>query len=270
MSAVIVSSVARTSGFQQSVALGFLNLGILFVTLVVVVVAVVLAIVGGVTTYRAWRRRNGHLSPAESAQQLRAVQNRIGWDAAAQLRGVLLRRGVPPTVQVWGVVPDPGEVFFYDVPVGYERYYGQDVTYGRSGGLFFGHPAFVVAGVVASTIGNEARRLTAESRARTQWRDRQETRVLVTNHRLVCLVAGRWMSFYYSAMTAVYPEVREGLLVCEFDGGTAPLRLFGPNAPIAAVMTVLGTHGPDAVAQHPSLRPLGTALTLTAGKTAVP
>lgn len=270
VSAAIVSSIARTPGFQQSVELGLLNLGILLVTLAAVVVAVVLAIVGGVKTYRTWRRRSGHLSPVESAQQLRAVHNRIGWSAAAQLRSTLLRREVPPTVQVWGVVPELDEVFFYDMPVGYERYYGQDVTYGRSGGLFFGHPAFVVAGVVASTIGNEARRLSAESRARAQWRDGQEIRVLITNHRLVCLVAGGWMSFYYSAMTAVYPEVREGALVCEFNGGTAPLRLFGPNAPIAAVMTVLGAHGFDAVAQHPSLRPLDAELTLTAGQAVVP
>jgi hypothetical protein len=252
----VISAVRQTPGFDQSVELGFLNLGILLVAFLAIVAAMVLAIVGGVKTFRAWRRRNGHRSPAESAQQLREVHSRLGWTAAINLRNALMQRQVPSTVQVWEVVPEPGEVFFFDVPMGYDRYYGQDVTYGRSGGFFFGHPAFVVAGLAASTIGNAARRQSAEAQARTQWREWQEARVLVTNRRLVCLVAGEWISFHYSAMTAVYPEVRDWALVCEFNGVTSPLRLSGPNAPVAAVMTVFATHGLDAVAQHPSLQAL--------------
>lgn len=255
----IAGAIAQTPGFQESVELGFLNLGILLVAFAAIVTAIVLAIVGGVKTFRAWRRRNGHYSPAESAQQLREVHSRLGWSAAITLRNTLLQREVPPTVQVWEVIPERDEVFFFDVVMGYERYYGQDVTYGRSGGFFFGHPAFVVAGLVASGIGNAARRQSAQAQAQTQWREGQQARVLVTNRRLVCLVGGEWVSFYYSAMTAVYPEVRDWALVCEFNGITSPLRLSGPNAPIAAVMTVFATHGLDAVAQHPSLQALSNA-----------
>lgn len=254
----IVSAIAQTPGFQQSVELGFLNLGILLVAFAAIVTAIVLAIVGGVRTFKAWRRRNGHYSPAESAQQLREVHSQLGWSAAITLRNTLLQREVPPAVQVWEVVPERDEVFFFDVVMGYERYYGQNVTYGRSGGFFFGHPAFVVAGLVASGIGNAARRHSAQAQAQTQWREGQQARVLVTNRRLICLVGGEWVSFYYSAMTAVYPEVRDWALVCEFSGITSPLRLSGPNAPLAAVMTVFATHGLDALAQHPSLQTLNS------------
>jgi hypothetical protein len=56
-------------------------------------------------------------------------------------------------------------------------------------------------------------------------------------------------------MTAVYPEVDRWALVCQFDS-TSPLLLHGPAAPAAALVTVLMTHGPEAIQQHPSLAPL--------------
>ncbi|MFT2815897.1 hypothetical protein [Leifsonia sp. A12D58] len=211
---------------------------------------------------RHLRWRNGRLyqdqiTARETAQLLQNRQSELGWNAAGALRASLLRREVPPTVQMWDVVPEPGEVFFFDVPVEYERYYGQDVAYNSGGGFFIGPPAFVVAGLAVNSMANAARRRNAEAAARSQWREWQQVRLLVTNHRLICLANGQWMSFHYSAMTAVYPEVREWALVCEFGVMSPPLRIRGTNAPIAAVMTVFGTRGLEAVAQHPSLQSLG-------------
>lgn len=57
-------------------------------------------------------------------------------------------------------------------------------------------------------------------------------------------------------MTAVYPEVDRWTLICEFGDATEPRLLSGLSAPLMCVMTVLLTYGPDAVTQHPSLRPL--------------
>jgi len=78
---------------------------------------------------------------------------------------------------------------------------------------------------------------------------------VASNQRLLCQVGGRWLSFHYSAMTAVYPEVGDWTLITQY-GGTSPLMLSGLHVPAAALFTVLGTHGPDAVAVHPSLQML--------------
>lgn len=157
---------------------------------------------------------------------------------------------------VWEIVPEQGEVFFYDLRAVYERYYGQDVSYTPSGGFFFGSPAFILAGMAVTGLANSSRRRAAEAQAQTQWREYEPARVIVSNHRILCLVRGQWLSFSYGAMTAVYPEVAQATLVCEFRGAP-PLRLRGADVPIAAVMTVFATHGLEAVAEHPSLQVLG-------------
>lgn len=163
---------------------------------------------------------------------------------------------MPLTIPVWEVVPEAGEVFFYDVPVDYERYYGQDVSYRPASGFFLGSPAFILAGLAVSGVANASRRNAAEAQARMQWREGEHIRLVVSNHRLLCLVRGQWVSFHYAAMTAIYPEVAQWALVAEFQG-IPPLRLRGVDAPIAAVMTVFATHGLPALAEHPSLQALG-------------
>lgn len=177
------------------------------------------------------------------------------WSEARRLRRALLARQVPETIGLWEVVPEEGEVFFYDVPAVYDRYYGQDATYQRAGGLLLGSPAFLLAGLAVTGLANAQRRRAAEQQAATQWRDRQPTRVVVTNHRLVCLLGGQWLSYHYSAMNAVYPEVAARTLVCGF-ASIPPLRLSGADAPILAVMTIFATHGLQGLADHPSLRAL--------------
>lgn len=178
------------------------------------------------------------------------------WAEAARLRRSVLAREVPRTMAVWEIVPEQGEVFFYDLRAVYERYYGQDVSYTPSGGFFFGSPAFILAGMAVTGLANSSRRRAAEAQAQTQWREYEPARVIVSNHRILCLVRGQWLSFSYGAMTAVYPEVAQATLVCEFRGAP-PLRLRGADVPIAAVMTVFATHGLEAVAEHPSLQVLG-------------
>ncbi|ROQ41510.1 hypothetical protein EDF46_0890 [Frondihabitans sp. PhB188] len=177
------------------------------------------------------------------------------WSEARRLRAALLDQEVPPTISAWEIVPEAGEVFFYDLKAVHERFYGQDAGYQPTGSFLLGSPAFILAGLVVTGAVNASRQRAAQALAATQWRDREGIRVLVTNHRLLCLVRGQWLSFHYGAMTAVYPEVAERTLVCGFES-IPPLRLSGIDAPILAVMTLFMTHGADALAQHPALRPL--------------
>lgn len=238
--------------------------GLLLVVLayVAALVALVFVIVGIVTTLVQWRRRRlrakGRLTPAERAAEAQAQAHLSAWDDARALRETLVRHHVPPQVTVWDVVPNAGEVFFVDAIVHYARFYGQEVPYSRSGGYFFGHPLFVVAGIALTEAGNAARRSAAEAAARTQWRDQQPVRLLVSNQRLICNVGGQWLTFAYAAITAVYPEVDDWSLICQFDS-TSPLMLHGPAAPAAALITVLMTHGPDAVQHHPAFQRMGGA-----------
>lgn len=204
----------------------------------------------------------GHPDPAPAfsapAEGLTAAEraSAAGWAEARRLRALLLDRQVPQTVVVWELVPEPGEVFFYDVRAEYERYYATDVRYSRAGGFFLGSPAFVVAGLTLNGLVQSQRRRAAEARAQTQWREWADVRLVVSNRRLACFVRGQWLSFPYAAMTAVHPAIEQWALVCEFEG-TSPLRLRGVDAPLTAVLTVFGTHGPAGVAGHPGLASLG-------------
>jgi hypothetical protein len=255
------NAIATRPDIRNNLGLDFALLVLVAVVLIGPVVAAIVAIRRGARVWRAWRGANGHYTPAQkktrAATEIAQVASSSGWNAAGALRARLIARMVPAPITVWEIVPGPGEVMFFDLGADYSRYYGQDVTYATRGGFFYGHPTFVLAGIAATAIGNASRRSSAQAQAQTQWRDFQPARVIVTNQRLVCWADGRWLTFSYSAMTAVYPEVDHWALVCEFGDVAVPLRLTGVSAPLISVMTILLTHGPDAVAAHPSLQTLG-------------
>lgn len=232
--------------YEQNLGLLLLNLILVSVGPLGALAALVLAVVNGIRA--PFRAR---------AARAAAAQSNAGWAAAQSLRETLSRGERPPTIRVWEIVAYPGEVMYCDVVAEYARYYGQAVSYEHRSGFFFGHPAFVVAGLAATAIGNSANRAAARSAARVAWREWQQCRVIVTDQRLMCHVNGEWLSFHFSAMTAVYPEADRWSVVCQFGGGAAPLLLSGPNIPTIAVLTVLQTHGREAVASHPSLQTLG-------------
>ncbi len=219
------------------------------------IVLLIVALVQGTRTYRRWRRRGGHFTPAEQRELADQAETARLWEHARALRGHLIARRVPQQIGQWHVVPQPGEVFFEQLPLTYARYYGQDVTYQQSGGFFFGRPAFVVGALAVTAIANGVSRSNARAQAAPQWREWQQATVLISNQRLIGYANGQWLSFWFGGMTAVYPEVSTHTLICQFEQGE-PLLLSGPAAPIAAVHTVLQAYGPDALAQHPSLRPL--------------
>ncbi len=235
-------------------------LGLLGLAFLLPLIALVFFIVGVVKAVSGWRRdrrhATGRYNRAELADRAQQEQFARAWADTSQLRATLAAHQVPPQIRVWDVIPRPNEVFFVDTAATYARFYGQNVSYAQSGGFFFGHPLFVAAGLAVTAAGNAARRSAAEAAAAAQWREHQGVRLIASNQRLICHANGQWLSFDYGAMTAVYPEVEQWSLVCQFDSAE-PLMLHGPGVPAAAVITVLMTYGPDAVAEHPSLAPLG-------------
>ncbi len=234
-------------------ALAVLALGL--TALAAPIILLIIAIVQARRVHRESRHRRGQFTAAELAVRDEAKRRQQLWESAADFRQRLLRHEVPPTLQQWDVIPYAGEVFFHDGPMTYARYYGRDVAYSQGSTLAVGSPAFVLATLAASAIGNAASRSSASAQAREQWREWQTTRVLVSNFRLAVLVAGRWLSFDYGAMTAIYPEVRSNTLVCQF-AEAEPLMLQGPHCVFATVMAVFATHGEMGLANHPELRAL--------------
>lgn len=226
--------------------------------LVCPVIALVHASTGGFRAFRHWRRSQGHFTKNEAAVAQREAVSTGAWARAQKLQSSLAQREIPPAIHVWDVVPNANEVFFLDVPADYARYYGMDVSYTQSSGFYYGRPSFVLAGVGISAIANAARRDNAARQAVAHWRERQPCRVLVSNQRLMCQVGGQWLSFYFNAMNAVYPEIENWSLITQYDS-TSPLLLSGPQIPEIALMTVLATQGPDAVVHHPSLQRLRMA-----------
>jgi len=234
------------------VALSLAVLGGGALAVVTGVIGVIRLVVLGI---RYLRHKAGLYTKKEIATQSQADYREHAWRRSRSLRAQLARREVPPAITVWDVVPMQGEVFFLDRSAHYARYYGQDVYYSTQGGFFFGHPLFVAAGLGLTAAINSSRRSQAQAAAREQWREEQWVRVVVSNQRVLCLVGGQWLSFFYGGMTAVYPEVGQWTLICQFSD-TSPMLLSGPDVPEIALMTVLMTHGPEALEQHPSLAPL--------------
>lgn len=250
----LMAAAAEEPGSAR-IWLGLAGIVALLAAVVVPIVLLIRAIIQMRRTFRRAQRSKGRYTKAEQ-QQLAAATDAAGWwEHARRVRGQLLAKEVPAAQQQWDVVPYPDERFFAALPITYARYYGTDVTYGQSSTVAIGHPAFVIGAFAVTAIANANARSRAATLAAAQWREWQQTMVYVTNRRLVVHAAGQWLSFDYDAVSAVYPDVGANALVCQFDRAE-PMLLSGPAAPVAAIFTVLRTHGVDGVRDHPGLQPL--------------
>ncbi|MEN5073092.1 hypothetical protein ABE437_04690 [Isoptericola cucumis] len=230
-------------------------LGLAALAVVGPIVCLVFAARGAFKTFREHQRSRGRFTRSERAALELRQQSDTAWEHAQVLRRQLVQGVVPPTLQTWDIVANPGEVFFLDAPVTYSRYYGQDIAYTQTSGFYYGRPSFVLTGLAFDALSNRARRSAAAAQAAAQWREHQVARLLVSNHRLICHAGGRWLSFYFGGMTAVYPDAAQWALVAQFHD-TEPLMLHGRCVPAVSALTLLMTHGKDAVENHPGLQAL--------------
>ncbi|MEU2202109.1 hypothetical protein [Isoptericola sp. NPDC019482] len=225
---------------------------VVFVGVLAPIALLVLAAVRGKRAYGHHRRSRGRFTVAERRGLELQAQADAAVEHARALRRTLGARQVPPSIRVWDVVPYPEETFFCDTPIMYARYYGMDVEYSQTSGFFFGRPSFVLAGLAATAVGNASRRSAAARQAQEQWREHAQARLVISDKRLLVHVHGRWLSFDYGAMSAIYPEPGNWMVVCQFPD-TAPLMLSGQYAPYASVMALFVTHGEVALREHPAL-----------------
>lgn len=249
-----------------------------FLMVLVPAVGIIWTLVGMVGTYRRSARHQRKLDRQRSQAVQRAggppsarEDYRAGYERAAQMCRVLQSGGQPTVLQSHTVMTAPGERILWQMQAEYRRFYGQDVTYGQGGFFAIGPPLFTIGMLAGSAVANRGARKNAEALAAAQWREFQYSPVLVTDRRLVIHANGQWLSFYYGALTAVYPEADQFTLAMDFEG-TEPLRLEGPDVPTAAVLLLYFAQGQRAVETHPALgnlRRVDGALTGPAGPVAV-
>ena len=243
-------AMTKLSETEGSATAGLLVFALFLFAIAGPVVAMVFTFKGIFRVYGDWRRSRGRYTKAEKIAI--ETQNHLdeAWIHARTLHSSLIKGQVPDAIKTQDVIPNAEEDFYFDLNVEYARFYGHGADYAHAQGLYFGNPLFVVAAMGITAAGNVSRRNAAEAQAATQWREIQNCRVLVSNQRILCLVRGRWLSFYHSAVVAIYPEPGRWTLVCQFEQ-SEPLLLRGPWSPTIGLIATYFTRGPSALSEHP-------------------
>jgi hypothetical protein len=189
----------------------------------------------------------------DSARQLAAEHVTL----AGRLAGQLVAGEAPVLGQVWDVVLQPGERVLLDGSVGYSRYYGlgspaayTNVSTRHSGNVGSGQ---ALLDHKVGRVGNRRRPQAAGVAAAARWRDQQQSRVVVTDRRLLCQVHAKgWVSFDHATATAIQALSETRGVVLEYPD-TAPVRLSGPVTAQLMVIVVWALYGADGLRKHPAL-----------------
>lgn len=176
-----------------------------------------------------------------------------GLARGAALRNVLGMSGNPNTFTPVDLMLDPGETALMDVPMQYQRWYGTDANYVHNTTFAVGRPSFVLASLAGTAIGNASRRQAAYAAAQPQWREHQGLRTVVTNQRIMCQTYSKgWLSFYFRAVSAIYPEPAASTLVLDFVD-SEPLRLHGYDGSSLCVFALALLNGRESLYSHPAV-----------------
>jgi len=203
------------------------------------------------------RRRAGWYTKQEKTAAATDEAYRAGLERAATLKAALTAGSQPHLLHVWDVMLEPDEAVLMDVPLQYGRWYGTDASYMHSTTVVAGRTSFVVGSLVGSAIGsaigNAARRSAALAAAQPMWREHQNVRTIVTDRRIMCWTTARgWMNFWYSDVTAAYPDPAGSTMILDF-GSCEALRLHGYDGASLCIFAIATLNGRQALKHHPAL-----------------
>ena len=250
----IISSAVLASDTEDPLR-SLLMLCIVLTWFILSIILMVRSLRNAHRVFRAHRRSTGHFTKAEQAEADLRKMYADRWSAARAMTARLAQGQLPPPLEIWGIVLEPGENVRLNISADYARFYGLNGQYVHTYGFFWGHPAFVLGGLGVNAITNNSRRRAAEAASRQCWREIQHTQMFLTERRIICQANGRWLSFYYSAVSACYPEPQNNSLVLEFPSAE-PLLIGGPEAPLASAYLVWALYGERGMTGHPALAPL--------------
>jgi hypothetical protein len=183
---------------------------------------------------------------------------------ARRLLAQLLAGELPAVEQVWDVVLQPEERVLLDGSLWYSRFYGSGspptythVSTRHYGAVGVGRRLFDHA---IDNAGNRAREEQAAHAAAARWRDRQQSRVVVTDRRLLCQVKTHgWLGFDHKTVKAIKAVPETNSVVLEYPG-TAPVCLSGVASAQVMVVVVWALYGADGLREHPALSEVRLAL----------
>jgi hypothetical protein len=190
------------------------------------------------------------------ARERDGLRHQAGWVVGRELAWELGLGVPPPPLTVWGLVLEPGEVAYLNVPVLYSRLCSFDSPAPRSSVYYFGGGGPGLAFAASTLIGEAVEYSRARDDAQLRWRLHQDTRVILTDRRLLVLSQDRWCTLAYSKVIGFHPDLACGQLEMEFTGDCWPLRLQGPEIPSIAALLCWAIYGPDGLRSHPALHAL--------------
>jgi hypothetical protein len=182
-----------------------------------------------------------------------------GWDSACSLYRHLAAGGRFRANPNSDLVLPRGEGMYADFDLEYARYYAVNVsvTYSEPVPRFTISPTRLISDALdkaqARREFDRAKREVDEMSA-PAWRDRCLARSVLTDRRLLCEVAGEWLSFWYSAIIQLAVDLPAWSFQLGFES-TAPLMLSGPDAPVYALGVTYLTRGRAAL-RMPEFAPL--------------
>jgi hypothetical protein len=202
-------------------------------------------------------RRAGREGRRERAA---AGARRLTREQLAEARGLvqqLLADEIPAIGQVWDVVLRPGERVLLDARAAYSRFYGSGTPVSHAPARTSPSGSTGDDRMLRRSANRKARKRTAAEEvawARVPcWREQQQSRVLITDQRLLCEVnAHGWLSFEHKAATAIKALPEAPGVVLEYPG-SSPLCLSGPGAARVMVVVVWALYGADGLREHPAL-----------------
>ncbi len=153
---------------------------------------------------------------------------------------------VPPALRVHGPVLQREErALVVAQDVNYSRLYGGDGTYTPASPWVVGRPATLAAAALFTAAVNRRRKAAARQRAAVRWRDHQQVAAIATTWRVMCNPGGRFVSFYYEAITEFHPDLSDWSMTLAFGDECEPLHLRGLAVPTVALWVATAVHGPD-------------------------
>lgn len=166
---------------------------------------------------------------------------------ARRLAEQLLADEPPAVGRVWDAVLQPGERVLFEGAAGYSRYYGLGPRAGNDGS----RAAMLNQQITHS--GTRGRQQSPAVAAAARWRDQQQSRVVVTDQRLLCQLHSKgWVSFDHAEAASIQMGPERRAVVLEYREAT-PLCLSGAVSTQIMVSIVWAVYGADGLREHPAL-----------------
>jgi hypothetical protein len=182
----------------------------------------------------------------------------LGWSDACRMFEHLTSEGELPALPPMAIRLRSGEVAHAHGVLECARFYGMDVTYQQSSTFVMGSPLLVATGLIGSAVGNAYARNKAADMARAQWRPQGPVRTVLTDQRILCDVAGEWLTFWHEGIMEFHADPRQWMVITRYEVGE-PLMLRGPVAPSYMVALTYIVYGRQGLAS-PWLEPIAQAV----------